>query len=105
MKKVSLITITAPSVVLLSGCTTAQKVISAMGYSTSTYVTQQQLDGFLKGKTRQVNVIASIGNSPHKAEIMGKEVWPHTHTLIPALPLKPDKFETPLSNLKRTTCL
>lgn len=78
---------------LLSGCAAAKKVTSGLDYSTGTYVTQQQVDSFQKGKTRQADVISAIGNPPQKAEIMGKEVWTYTYTLIPALPFQPNKFE------------
>ncbi len=93
MKKTALVAISALSVVLLSGCAATKKATSALDYSTGTYVSEQQLSGFQKGKTRQADVIAAIGNPPQKAEIMGKEVWTYTYTLIPALPFKPNKFE------------
>lgn len=93
MNKVSVFTAAVLSVALLSGCAAAKKVTSGLDYSTGTYVTQQQVDSFQKGKTRQADVIAAIGNPPQKAEIMGKEVWTYTYTLIPALPFQPNKFE------------
>lgn len=93
MKKVRIFAVAAMSVALLSGCAAAKKVTSSLDYSTGTYVTQQQVDSFQKGKTRQADVIAAIGNPPQKAEIMGKEVWTYTYTLIPALPFQPNKFE------------
>lgn len=93
MKKVSLVVVTALSVALLSGCAATKKATSALDYTTGTFVSQQQLDGFQKGKTRQADVITAIGNPPQKAEIMGKEVWTYTYTLIPALPFQPNKFE------------
>lgn len=93
LNKVSVFAAAALSVALLSGCAAAKKVTSGLDYSTGTYVTQQQVDSFQKGKTRQADVIAAIGNPPQKAEIMGKEVWTYTYTLIPALPFQPNKFE------------
>ncbi len=93
MKKISIFAVTALCVALLSGCAAAKKVTSSLDYSTGTYVTQQQVDSFQKGKIRQADVIAAIGNPPQKAEIMGKEVWTYTYTLIPALPFQPNKFE------------
>ena len=48
---------------------------------------------FHKGKTRQADVIAALGNPPQKAEIMGKQVWTYTYTLIPAMPFQPNTFE------------
>lgn len=93
MKKKSVFAAVTLSVAMLSGCATAKKVTSSLDYSTGTYVSQQQVDAFQKGKTRQADVIAAIGNPPQKAEIMGKEVWTYTYTLIPALPFQPNKFE------------
>ena len=93
MNKVRIFAVAALLVAVLSGCAAAKKVTSGLDYSTGTYVTQQQIDAFKKGKTRQADVIAVIGNPPQKAEIMGKEVWTYTYTLIPALPFQPNKFE------------
>ena len=93
MNKVRIFAVAALSVALLSGCAAAKKVTAGLDYSTGTYVTQQQIDAFKKGKTRQADVIAAIGNPPQKAEIMGKEVWTYTYTLIPALPFQPNKSE------------
>lgn len=73
MNKVKFFAVAALSAALLSGCAAAKKVTSGLDYSTGTYVTQQQVDSFQKGKTRQADVIAAIGNPPQKAEIMGKE--------------------------------
>ncbi|MCF5725122.1 hypothetical protein [Pseudomonas syringae] len=53
----------------------------------------QQAAASQKAKPRQADVIAAIGNPPQKAEIMGKEVWTYTYTLIPALPFQPNTFE------------
>lgn len=81
------------SVAMLSGCAQIKNVASSLDYSTGTYVTQQQIDSFTKGKTRQADVIAMIGNPPQRAEVLGKEVWTYTYTLIPALPFEKNKFE------------
>ena len=93
MLKVSSVATITLSIALLSGCAATQEVTSALDYSTGTYVSQQQLDSFQKGRTLQADVIAAIGNPPQKAEVMGKEVWTYTYTLIPALPFQPNKFE------------
>lgn len=92
MKRIISILVIAGSLTL-SGCAAVSKVTSGLDYKTGTYISQQQLDGFVKGKTKQDEVVAKIGHPPQKAEVMGKEVWTYTYTLIAALPFQPNKFE------------
>ncbi|WP_157999800.1 outer membrane protein assembly factor BamE [Stutzerimonas stutzeri] len=93
MYKIKIFVAAILSATLLSGCAQIKNVASGLDYSTGTYVTQQQIDSFKKGKTRQADVIAMIGNPPQRAEVLGKEVWTYTYTLIPALPFEKNKFE------------
>jgi len=93
------------SIALLSGCAQIKSVTSGLDYSTGTYVTQQQIDSFKKGKTRQADVIAMIGNPPQRAEVLGKEVWTYTYTLIPALPFEKNKFENTVIEFNKSGVL
>lgn len=77
----------------LGGCAQVKTVTSKLDYSTGTYVSPQQLDALKSDKTTQDEIVKTIGYPTQKAEIMGKEVWTYTYTLIPALPFDENKFE------------
>lgn len=102
VKTIKVMSAVVLSVALLSGCAAAKKVTSSLDYSTGIYVSQQQVDAFHKGKTRQADVVAAIGNPPQKSEIMGREVWTYTYTSIPAMPFKPNKFENTVVEFDKT---
>ncbi|WPN49706.1 MULTISPECIES: hypothetical protein [unclassified Pseudomonas] len=86
MNKVSFFAAAALSVALLSGCAGVQKVADKLDMKTGTYVSPEQLATFVKGKTRQADVISAIGYPPARNEISGKEIWTYNYTLITAIP-------------------
>jgi len=86
LKKLSVFAAATLSVVLLSGCAGVQKVANKLDAKSGTHVTQEQLATFVKGKTRQEDVIKAIGYPPTKNEVSGKEVWSYPYSLITALP-------------------
>jgi len=86
LKKVSVFAVTALFAALLSGCTGVQKVADKLDAKSGTHVTKEQLATFVKGKTRQEDVIAAIGYPPTKNEVAGKEVWSYPYSLITAIP-------------------
>lgn len=86
MKKVSVFAVAALSVVLLSGCAAVQKVADHLDAKSGTYVSQEKLATFVKGKTHQDDVVKAVGYPPTKNEVGGKEVWSYPYSLITALP-------------------
>lgn len=71
---------------LLTGCAGVQKVADKLDMKTGTYVAPEKMATFVKGKTRQADVISSIGYPPARNEISGKEIWTYSYTLITAIP-------------------
>jgi outer membrane protein assembly factor BamE (lipoprotein component of BamABCDE complex) len=89
-----LLTTVALSAVLLSGCAGVHKFADKLDMKTGTYVAPEKMSTFVKGKTRQSDVIASIGYPSSKTEIKGTEVWTYPYTLITAIPfVGENKFE------------
>lgn len=86
LKKVIVFAVAALSVAMLSGCAGVHKVADKLDQKTGTQVTNEKLATFVKGKTRQEDVVASIGYPPSKSELSGKEVWSYPYTLNTALP-------------------
>lgn len=79
---------------MLTGCAGVQKVADKLDMKTGTYVAPEKMSTFVKGKTRQADVVASIGYPSTKAEVSGKEVWTYPYTLITAIPfVGENKFE------------
>ena len=94
MRNLLLLTTVALSTVLLSGCAGVHKVADKLDMKTGTYVAPEKMSTFVKGKTRQSDVIASIGYPSSKTEIKGTEVWTYPYTLITAIPfVGENKFE------------
>lgn len=94
MRNLLLLTTVALSAVLLSGCAGVHKVADKLDMKTGTYVAPEKMSTFVKGKTRQSDVIASIGYPSSKTEIKGTEVWTYPYTLITAIPfVGENKFE------------
>mgnify|MGYP003513713877 FL=1 len=87
MKRTGLMIVGLLAASLLSGCAAVQKVANHLDAKSGTYVSQEKLATFVKGKTRQEDVVAAIGYPPTKAEVSGKEVWSYPYSLITALPL------------------
>lgn len=90
MKNLKVVTAAVLSVALLSGCAGVQKVADKLDMKTGTYVAPEKMATFVKGKTRQDDVIASIGYPPVRNEISGKEIWTYNYTLITAIPFVGD---------------
>jgi len=80
----------ALSAALLTGCAGVHKVADKLDMKTGTYVAPEKMATFVKGKTRQSDVIASIGYPPVRNEISGKEIWTYNYTLITAIPFVGD---------------
>jgi outer membrane protein assembly factor BamE len=93
MKRISLLVcLLAASV--LTGCAGVHKVADKLDMKTGTYVAPEKMATFVKGKTRQADVIASIGYPANKNEVGGKEVWTYPYTLITSIPfVGENKFE------------
>lgn len=86
MRNLQVLTTVALSAVLLSGCAGVHKVADKLDMKTGTYVAPEKMSTFVKGKTRQSDVIASIGYPSSKTEVKGTEVWTYPYTLITAIP-------------------
>ncbi|MFJ2712962.1 hypothetical protein ACIOZM_19005 [Pseudomonas sp. NPDC087346] len=86
MKSFKVFVAAALSVALLTGCAGVHKVADKLDMKTGTYVAPEKMATFVKGKTRQDDVIASIGYPPVRNEISGKEIWTYQYTLITAIP-------------------
>lgn len=71
---------------LLTGCAGVHKVADKLDMKTGTYIPAEKMATFVKGKTRQSDVVASIGYPPTRNEIGGKEIWTYPYTLITAIP-------------------
>ena len=90
LKNPKVFTVVFLSVALLSGCAGVQKVADKLDMKTGTYVAPEKMATFVKGKTRQADVISSIGYPPVRNEISGKEIWTYNYTLITAIPFVGD---------------
>jgi outer membrane protein assembly factor BamE len=86
MKRTPLLVVGLLAASLLSGCAGVQKVADKLDAKSGTHITQEQLNTFVKGKTRQEDVIKAIGYPPTKNEVAGKEVWSYPYSLITAIP-------------------
>jgi outer membrane protein assembly factor BamE len=106
LKKVSVFAVTALFAAMLSGCAGVQKVADKLDSKSGTHVTNEKLATFVKGKTRQEDVIAAIGYPPSKNEVSGKEVWSYPYTLITALPfVGENQSETTVFEFNKTGVL
>lgn len=85
MKSTSLL-IAALSVSLLSGCSQIAQISEPMNFKTGTEITQQQMNSFKVGKTKQDDIVAAIGHPPAKSQLGSKEIWTYTYTMIPMVP-------------------
>lgn len=90
MKSFKVFVAVALSAALLTGCAGVHKVADKLDMKTGTYVAPEKMATFVKGKTRQSDVIASIGYPPVRNEISGKEIWTYNYTLITAIPFVGD---------------
>jgi outer membrane protein assembly factor BamE (lipoprotein component of BamABCDE complex) len=70
----------------LGGC-------AALDHRTGTEVTDSQLGNFKKGKTRQSDVIAAVGQPSQKSMHKGREVWTYDFTLVAAMPWAKNRSE------------
>lgn len=93
MKKNILLSAAVLSLAMLGGCAQVGSVMKKLDYTTGTEVTEQQMQGFKKGKTTQEQVVAAIGYPATKSEFKGKEIWTYPYTLIAAMPFAPNKQE------------
>lgn len=71
---------------LLGGCAQVAKLDETLSYKTGTFVTDQQVNSFQKGKTTQDQVVAAIGYPSDKLNVSGKEVWRYPYNKINAIP-------------------
>lgn len=86
---------------LSTGCAQIKQASSSLDYQTGTYVSPETMNSFVKGKTRQNDVIAKVGHPPQKAEVSGKEVWTYTYTRLPMIPFQKNTFENTVFEFKR----
>jgi len=86
LNKVSAFAVVTLSVALLGGCAGVHKVADKLDMKTGTYIPAEKMSTFVKGKTRQSDVVASIGYPPTRNEIGNKEIWTYPFTLITAIP-------------------
>ncbi|MCL1889750.1 MAG: outer membrane protein assembly factor BamE [Desulfovibrionaceae bacterium] len=59
---------------------------SALDYKTGIYVSQEQMEKFENGKTKQADIIAALGHPNSKSQMNNVEVWYYDYTKIAALP-------------------
>jgi outer membrane protein assembly factor BamE len=94
LRNLKVLTAVALSAAMLQGCAGVHKVADKLDMKTGTYVAPEKMSTFVKGKTRQADVIASIGYPSSKTELKGTEVWTYPYTLITAIPfVGENKFE------------
>lgn len=81
MKKLVLCLATVATITALTtGCAS-----TPLDYKTGTQVSQEQLSSFVAGKTKQSDVVASIGQPNRKEALNSKEVWYYDFTKVGAL--------------------
>ncbi|SQI41640.1 Uncharacterised protein [Leminorella richardii] len=64
---------------LVSGCA---KMKDIGAYTTGTEVSQNVMNSFVDGKTKQKDVIAAIGHPNEKSQLGKVEVWKYNYTKI-----------------------
>lgn len=72
----------------LSGCAKITDITSSIygvkAYETGIYVSQEQMNEFIDGKTNQSFIVEKLGHPNNKAQINNNEIWYYDYSKVAA---------------------